>query len=360
MPISTRICRRPGRCTASIRTWTGRRTARRSSSGPAASSGGSIATAARAPKSRSRSTTPASSSIRPGRRSRSRRPASRRGCRASPPSRRTAAGWSTRRSAGSTSASLPAARPRLLTAQDGDFQLWPDWSRDGRSIVFVSWNDQRLGEIRTVAADGSNLRTITQQPGHYRRPRFSPDGAHRRLRAGRRRGADLEPLVGRDRRLPRPRRGRRGDPDHRRRRQPAIRRRSEPRLPRGQRAAEAQADQRRPERRQPARACPGRDGHRLRDFARRPAPRLPRELQPLRHALLRRRPGDGRCRARGAPAADHPRHHQRRRLCELDAERGAARPGRWGRRSTAPIPPTCCEPPRAAPTPRRPPAPRSP
>ena len=67
--------------------------------------------------------------------------------------------------------------PRLLTAQDGDFQLWPSWSRDGRRIAFVSWNDQRLGEIRTVAADGSDLRTISQNPGHYRRPHFSPDGA---------------------------------------------------------------------------------------------------------------------------------------------------------------------------------------
>jgi imidazolonepropionase-like amidohydrolase/Tol biopolymer transport system component len=70
-----------------------------------------------------------------------------------------------------------SAAPRPLTAQDGDFQSFPSWSRDGRQIVFVSWNDQRLGEIRTVAADGSNPRTVTQQPGHYRRPRFSPDGA---------------------------------------------------------------------------------------------------------------------------------------------------------------------------------------
>jgi imidazolonepropionase-like amidohydrolase/Tol biopolymer transport system component len=71
---------------------------------------------------------------------------------------------------------LAGGAPRPLTPQDGDFQLWPDWSRDGRTIAFVSWNDQRLGEIRTVSADGSNLRTITRDPGHYRRPRFSPDG----------------------------------------------------------------------------------------------------------------------------------------------------------------------------------------
>jgi Tol biopolymer transport system component len=66
------------------------------------------------------------------------------------------------------------ARP--LTAPDGDFQLWPTWSRDGSRIAFVSWNDQRLGEVRTVSADGGNQRTVTQEPGHYARPRFSPDG----------------------------------------------------------------------------------------------------------------------------------------------------------------------------------------
>jgi imidazolonepropionase-like amidohydrolase/Tol biopolymer transport system component len=66
--------------------------------------------------------------------------------------------------------------PRKLTADDSDFQLFPSWSRDGKRIAFVSWNDQRLGEIRTVGADGRGLRTVTRQPGHYSRPRFSPNG----------------------------------------------------------------------------------------------------------------------------------------------------------------------------------------
>jgi imidazolonepropionase-like amidohydrolase/Tol biopolymer transport system component len=74
--------------------------------------------------------------------------------------------------------------PRRLTTQDGDFELFPSWSRDGRTIAFVSWNDQRLGEIRAISPDGSGLRTVTQQPGHYRRPRFSPDGANIVYEAG--------------------------------------------------------------------------------------------------------------------------------------------------------------------------------
>ena len=60
MPISTRICRKPGRCRASIRTWAGLRTAGRSSSGPAAASAGSTPTDRARPRFRSRSTTPAS------------------------------------------------------------------------------------------------------------------------------------------------------------------------------------------------------------------------------------------------------------------------------------------------------------
>ncbi|TMJ13954.1 MAG: amidohydrolase, partial [Alphaproteobacteria bacterium] len=63
-----------------------------------------------------------------------------------------------------------------LTADDGDFQLFPSWSRDGKRVVFVSWNDKRLGEIRTVGADGKGVKTVTDHPGHYARPRFSPDG----------------------------------------------------------------------------------------------------------------------------------------------------------------------------------------
>lgn len=72
--------------------------------------------------------------------------------------------------------SLPNGAPRRLTSGGDDFEFFPSWSRDGRRIAFVSWNDQTLGAIRTVSAGGGSARTITREPGHYRRPRFSPDG----------------------------------------------------------------------------------------------------------------------------------------------------------------------------------------
>ena len=72
--------------------------------------------------------------------------------------------------------SLPNGAPRRLTGSGDSFEFFPSWSRDSRRIAFVSWNDKTLGAIRTVSANGGSARTVTREPGHYRRPRFSPDG----------------------------------------------------------------------------------------------------------------------------------------------------------------------------------------
>ncbi len=68
--------------------------------------------------------------------------------------------------------------PRRLTnlAESAGVELFPSWSRDGKTIVFVEWNDAKLGHIRTVSASGGAARDVTSQPGNYARPVFSPDG----------------------------------------------------------------------------------------------------------------------------------------------------------------------------------------
>ena len=69
------------------------------------------------------------------------------------------------------------AEPRRLTNNNGDRrELFPSWSADGRTIVFATWDDQALGSIRTISARGGRETVVTQEPGHYRRPSFSPDG----------------------------------------------------------------------------------------------------------------------------------------------------------------------------------------
>ncbi|MDY6922675.1 MAG: amidohydrolase family protein [Pseudomonadota bacterium] len=71
---------------------------------------------------------------------------------------------------------LPSGAARRLTRQSDHFELYPNWSRDGRSIVYTTWDDQDLGSIRVVPASGGAGRVVTEKPGHYLEPVFSPDG----------------------------------------------------------------------------------------------------------------------------------------------------------------------------------------
>ncbi|MGZ3376942.1 MAG: amidohydrolase family protein, partial [Phenylobacterium sp.] len=79
------------------------------------------------------------------------------------------------------------AAKRLISGDEAEFELFPSWSRDGKTIVFVGWTDEGLGHVRTVAAAGGAAHDVTTQPGHYASPRFSPDGktiVFERRRAG--------------------------------------------------------------------------------------------------------------------------------------------------------------------------------
>lgn len=51
----------------------------------------------------------------------------------------------------------------------------PDWSPDGRRLVFQSYRDGSF-QIWTVGADGTGLKQLTEGPFDCREPRFSPDG----------------------------------------------------------------------------------------------------------------------------------------------------------------------------------------
>jgi len=69
------------------------------------------------------------------------------------------------------------AAPRRLTRQTDHFEFYPAWSRDGRSIVYTTWNDQDFGTVRVAGAGGGEGRVVSSQPGHYLEPAFSPDGS---------------------------------------------------------------------------------------------------------------------------------------------------------------------------------------
>ena len=71
---------------------------------------------------------------------------------------------------------LADGTPRRLTRQTDHFELYPSWSRDGRSIVYTTWSDTDLGTVRVIPASGGAGRVVTENPGHYVEPTFSPDG----------------------------------------------------------------------------------------------------------------------------------------------------------------------------------------
>jgi len=73
---------------------------------------------------------------------------------------------------------LPDGKSKLLTRDARDhFEYDPTWSRDGRRIAFLTWDDKELANVHSVSASGGRSKRLTKTPGHYYGPRFSPDGS---------------------------------------------------------------------------------------------------------------------------------------------------------------------------------------
>ena len=68
----------------------------------------------------------------------------------------------------------PKGTPKRLTTHDF-VEAQPSWSRDGKSIVFVSWTSQG-GQIYKVAAAGGAVQQLTKAPALYQAPVFDNDG----------------------------------------------------------------------------------------------------------------------------------------------------------------------------------------
>lgn len=72
--------------------------------------------------------------------------------------------------------SLPNGTPTRLTSLT-DFEADPSFSPDGRSVLFVTWNDENLGAIYKVNLDGSGLEKLTKERGIYRTPVYDNSGS---------------------------------------------------------------------------------------------------------------------------------------------------------------------------------------
>ncbi len=67
---------------------------------------------------------------------------------------------------------LPNGKPKRITNLT-DFEAEPSFSADGKSVVFVTWNDENFGAIYKVNLDGSGLQKLTTEKGIYRMPKYN-------------------------------------------------------------------------------------------------------------------------------------------------------------------------------------------
>jgi imidazolonepropionase-like amidohydrolase/Tol biopolymer transport system component len=66
---------------------------------------------------------------------------------------------------------LPNGIPKRISNLT-DFEAEPNFSSDGKSILFVTWNDSDLGAVYKVNTNGSGLQKLTSIKGIYRTPSF--------------------------------------------------------------------------------------------------------------------------------------------------------------------------------------------
>ncbi len=73
--------------------------------------------------------------------------------------------------------SLPNGKPQRLT-QSADHEFEPSFSKDGSTLVYVTWDDEQMGAVYKLSLKGRNNTPVklTQQKGIYRSPNMSPDG----------------------------------------------------------------------------------------------------------------------------------------------------------------------------------------
>ncbi len=72
---------------------------------------------------------------------------------------------------------LPNGKPQRLTSQSSNFESEPSFSSDGKSIVYVTWNDENLGAIYKIPITGGTPIKLTSEKGIYRTPSYNPSNS---------------------------------------------------------------------------------------------------------------------------------------------------------------------------------------
>lgn len=67
-------------------------------------------------------------------------------------------------------------RRALRLTNSIDFEFEPSFSPDGKSLIYTTWNDEKMGSIMLLDLAANKSTILTTEKGIYRTPRFSPDG----------------------------------------------------------------------------------------------------------------------------------------------------------------------------------------
>lgn len=72
---------------------------------------------------------------------------------------------------------MPNGKATRLT-NDDHFEFEPSFSKDGKSLLYVSWDDEEMGAIWKMNLATGSKQKISQEKGIFRTPVLSPDGQH--------------------------------------------------------------------------------------------------------------------------------------------------------------------------------------
>ncbi|WP_026899371.1 amidohydrolase family protein [Daejeonella oryzae] len=70
---------------------------------------------------------------------------------------------------------LPNGVPERVT-KSVDFEFEPEFSPDGKSLIYVSWNDEYKGSINKVELKNGKISKLTSEKGYYYSPKYSNRG----------------------------------------------------------------------------------------------------------------------------------------------------------------------------------------
>ncbi|WNJ19785.1 amidohydrolase family protein [Pontibacter sp. G13] len=75
---------------------------------------------------------------------------------------------------------MPKGTPERITSWEGFYEFEPSFSEDGKTLLFTTWSDIEKGAIWKLDLTDQTAKPVklTQKPGIFRSPKFSPDGTH--------------------------------------------------------------------------------------------------------------------------------------------------------------------------------------